>query len=64
MSGRGRGFGLEVGSKAELLMVMSMLAGGPPGTTLVCNGYKARWGLGDLRRQLQSMVACCCCCND
>ncbi|KAL4430340.1 hypothetical protein ABPG77_002146 [Micractinium sp. CCAP 211/92] len=34
------GFGLEVGSKAELVMVMSQLAGRPAGTNLVCNGYK------------------------
>lgn len=33
-------FGLEVGSKAELVMVMSQLAGRPAGTNLVCNGYK------------------------
>lgn len=32
-------FGLEVGSKAELAMVMSVLAP-HPGTNLVCNGYK------------------------
>ncbi|KAI3425248.1 hypothetical protein D9Q98_009016 [Chlorella vulgaris] len=33
-------FGLEVGSKAELVMAMSQLAGRPPGTHLVCNGFK------------------------
>ena len=39
-AGEPHGFGLEVGSKAELVMVMSQLAGRPPGTNLVCNGYK------------------------
>lgn len=39
-AGKPHGFGLEVGSKAELVMVMSQLAGRPPGTNLVCNGYK------------------------
>lgn len=39
-AGQGRGFGLEVGSKAELLMVMSLLAGTEPGANLVCNGFK------------------------
>jgi arginine decarboxylase-like protein len=29
-----------VGSKAELVMVMSQLAGRRPGTHLVCNGFK------------------------
>lgn len=38
--GYSRGFGLEAGSKAELLMVMSVLASGPPGTTVICNGFK------------------------
>ncbi|KAK9830421.1 hypothetical protein WJX72_011676 [[Myrmecia] bisecta] len=33
------GFGLEVGSKAELLMAMSLLAK-YPGTNMICNGYK------------------------
>lgn len=39
-AGEPYGFGLEVGSKAELVMVMSQLAGRPAGTNLVCNGYK------------------------
>lgn len=34
-------FGLEAGSKAELVLAMSMLAK-YPGSTLVCNGYKDR----------------------
>ena len=34
-------FGLEVGSKAELVMVMARLAGtGRRGVNLVCNGFK------------------------
>ncbi|KAI8463251.1 MAG: arginine decarboxylase [Monoraphidium minutum] len=33
------GFGLEVGSKAELAMVMAVLADSP-GANLICNGYK------------------------
>lgn len=33
------GWGLEVGSKPELLMAMSLL-GQIPGSLLVCNGYK------------------------
>lgn len=32
-------FGLEAGSKAELVLAMSMLAK-YPGSNLVCNGYK------------------------
>lgn len=38
-AGKPYGFGLEVGSKAELVMVMSIL-GSCPGSTLICNGYK------------------------
>lgn len=34
------GFGLEVGSKAELIMAMSLLCQYPPGSLMVCNGYK------------------------
>ncbi|GAB4817650.1 hypothetical protein N2152v2_004696 [Parachlorella kessleri] len=37
--GKPYNFGLEVGSKAELVMVMSLLAD-HPGSNLVCNGYK------------------------
>ncbi|KIZ00017.1 arginine decarboxylase [Monoraphidium neglectum] len=37
--GRPYGCGLEVGSKAELAMVMSVLAD-VPGANLICNGYK------------------------
>lgn len=37
--GAAHGWGLEVGSKAELLLAMSLLAG-MPGSLLVCNGYK------------------------
>lgn len=33
------GFGLEAGSKAELMLAMSMLCH-YPGSNLVCNGYK------------------------
>ena len=33
-------FGLEAGSKAELLLAASMLSAQPPGALLVCNGYK------------------------
>ncbi len=33
------GWGLEVGSKPELLMAMSLL-GQAPGSLLICNGYK------------------------
>lgn len=32
-------YGLEVGSKAELLMAMSKI-GKSPGALLICNGYK------------------------
>ena len=32
-------FGLEAGSKAELVLAMSMLAK-YPGSNLICNGYK------------------------
>lgn len=39
-AGEPHGFGLEVGSKAELVMVIAQLAGRPHGTNLVCNGYK------------------------
>lgn len=35
------GFGLEAGSKAELVLAMSMLAK-YSGSNLVCNGYKDR----------------------
>jgi arginine decarboxylase-like protein len=35
----GAGWGLEVGSKPELLLAMSALAG-RPGALLICNGYK------------------------
>ena len=38
-TGRPFNFGLEVGSKAELLMAMSKI-GSSPGALLVCNGYK------------------------
>ena len=41
-AGQPYGFGLEVGSKAELMMVMGIL-GAYPGANLVCNGYKVRW---------------------
>ena len=33
------GFGLEAGSKAELLLALSLLSS-YPGSNLVCNGYK------------------------
>lgn len=42
-TGAPHGFGLEVGSKAELVLVMAQLAGAAaarPGINLVCNGYK------------------------
>ena len=38
-SGRPFSYGLEVGSKAEMLMAMAMM-GSSPGALLVCNGYK------------------------
>ncbi len=38
-AGRPFDYGLEVGSKAELLMAMSMI-GRSPGALLICNGYK------------------------
>ena len=38
-SGRPFRYGLEVGSKAEMLMAMSMM-GRSPGALLICNGYK------------------------
>ena len=38
-SGAKFGWGLEVGSKPELLMAMSLL-GQAPGSLLICNGYK------------------------
>ena len=38
-AGRPFNFGLEVGSKAELLMAMSKI-GTSPGALLICNGYK------------------------
>lgn len=40
--GAAHGFGLEVGSKAELALAAAALgaAGAPPGALLVCNGYK------------------------
>ncbi len=38
-AGRPFNFGLEVGSKAELLMAMSKI-GSSPGALLICNGYK------------------------
>ena len=38
-AGRPFKYGLEVGSKAELLMAMSKI-GGSPGALLICNGYK------------------------
>ncbi|URE48172.1 arginine decarboxylase [Musa troglodytarum] len=34
-------FGLEAGSKAELLLAMSCLTRGSPDAFLICNGYKA-----------------------
>ena len=41
--GRCHGFGLEVGSKAELVMAVSMLGGEHEHTPLlICNGYKDR----------------------
>ncbi len=38
-SGRPYSYGLEVGSKAEMLMAMAMM-GSSPGALLICNGYK------------------------
>ena len=38
-AGRPFNYGLEVGSKAELLMAMSKM-GSSPGALLICNGYK------------------------
>lgn len=38
-SGANFGWGLEVGSKPELLMAMTLL-GQAPGSLLICNGYK------------------------
>ena len=38
-SGRPFSYGLEVGSKAEMLMAMAMM-GSSPGALLICNGYK------------------------
>ena len=38
-AGRPFNYGLEVGSRAELLMAMSMI-GRSPGALLICNGYK------------------------
>ena len=38
-AGRAFSYGLEVGSKAEMLMAMSMM-GSSPGALLICNGYK------------------------
>lgn len=48
-AGAKHGFGLEVGSKAELAMVMSVLADSP-GAILICNGGRlviVFWGMGD-----------------
>ena len=36
----GEGFGLEAGSKPELMAVLALAPG--PGTTVICNGYKDR----------------------
>ncbi|XP_052151463.1 arginine decarboxylase 2 [Oryza glaberrima] len=38
--GHGYSYGLEAGSKPELLIAMSCLAKAKPGAYLVCNGYK------------------------
>ena len=38
-SGRPFSYGLEVGSKAEMLMAMAIV-GSSPGALLICNGYK------------------------
>lgn len=38
--GKPYGFGLEAGSKPELLLAMSCLCKGSPDALLVCNGYK------------------------
>lgn len=38
--GSGFGFGLEAGSKPELLLAMSCLSNGSPEALLVCNGFK------------------------
>ncbi|EPS61793.1 arginine decarboxylase [Genlisea aurea] len=38
--GSGYRFGLEAGSKPELLLAMSCLSGGSPDALLVCNGFK------------------------
>ncbi|KAL5198235.1 hypothetical protein ABZP36_001747 [Zizania latifolia] len=38
--GHGYSYGLEAGSKPELLIAMSCLTGAKPGAYLVCNGYK------------------------
>ena len=37
--GQKMGFGLEAGSKPELLMAIALLAK-HPGSNLICNGYK------------------------
>ena len=52
--GAAHGWGLEVGSKAELLLAMSLLAG-MPGSLLICNGYKDT--------QYMELVRLLSCCN-
>jgi hypothetical protein len=55
-AGRAHGFGLEVGSKAELVLALSVLATSP-GTNLVCNGIK------DLEyMELVGVFVCVCAC--
>lgn len=48
LTGKPYNFGLEVGSKAELVMVMSLLTD-HPGANLICNGFKDKVGCSAAR---------------
>ena len=62
----GEGFGLEAGSKPELMAVLALAR---PGSVVVCNGYKDReyvrlaligrkLGLRDLHRHREAVASC------
>lgn len=57
-TGAKHGFGLEVGSKAELAMVMSILADSP-GAILICNGARRAGGrMSRAGRSLRAPMRC------
>ena len=59
-AGAKSGWGLEVGSKPELLLAMSALAG-RPGALLICNGYKDAAYVELVPYLPKPSLACACC---